>query len=172
MPDLPNLPNITITRARHQLTVKDLLKNYLEPEDLCGDNQYQCDKCVGLRDAVKTTQIEAAPKHLIITLLRFKFDASTCQKVKLLTPVECPESLSLPLSGGEVVRYQLYCVVVHSGQSSEVGHYYTWVRGRQGVEWHKVSDEEVVIVPGEWDQEGQSRRDTPYMLFYQREGFM
>ena len=35
---------ITITRTRrHQLT-KDLLKNYLEPEDLCGDDQYQYDK--------------------------------------------------------------------------------------------------------------------------------
>ena len=172
MPDLPNLPNITITRARHQLTVKDLLKNYLEPEDLSGDNQYQCDKCEGLRDAVKTTQIKAAPKHLIITLLRFKFDASNCQKVKLLTLVDCPESLSVPLSGGEVMRYQLYCVVVHSGQSSEVGHYYSWVRGRQGVEWHKVSDEDVVTVPGKWEQEVQSRRDTPCMLFYQREGLM
>ena len=53
-----------------------------------------------------------------------------------------------------------------------MGHYYTWVRGRQGVEWHKVSDEDVVTVPGKWDQEEQSRRDTPYMLFYQREGLM
>ena len=40
---LPNLPNITITRTRHQLT-NNLMKNYLEPEDLYGDEQYQCDK--------------------------------------------------------------------------------------------------------------------------------
>jgi len=171
MPDLPNLPNITITRTRHQLSVKDLLENYLEPEDLCEDNQYQCDICEGLRDAVKTTQIKAAPKHLIITLLRFEYDASTCQKVKLLTSVECPESLSLPLSGGEVVRYQLYCVVVHSGQSSEVGHYYSWVRGRQGVEWHKVSDEEVLTVPGKWDQEVQSKETLHTCSFTRRRGW-
>jgi len=166
-PDLPNLPNISITRASSKLSVKDLLKNYLEPEYLCEDNQYQCDQCEGLRDAVKTTQIKAAPEHLIVTLLRFKFDSSTCRKVKLLRAVDCPETLSLPVSGGELVSYQLYCVVVHFGQSSEGGHYYSWVRDSE--QWHKVSDEEAEAMPGSWDQEEQGRRDTPYMLFYQRE---
>ena len=87
--------------------------------------------------------------------------------MKLLRAVDCPETLSLPVSGGELVSYQLYCVVVHFGQSSEGGHYYSWVRDSE--QWHKVSDEEVEAMPGSWDQEEQGRRDTPYMLFYQRE---
>ena len=32
-----------------QLSVQDLLSNYLSPEKLCGDNQYRCDGCDGLR---------------------------------------------------------------------------------------------------------------------------
>eukprot|EP00092_Neocalanus_flemingeri_P037138 GFUD01040426.1.p1 GENE.GFUD01040426.1~~GFUD01040426.1.p1 ORF type:complete len:819 (+),score=280.29 GFUD01040426.1:50-2458(+) len=173
-PALAHLPNITISRlpGSNQLALPDLVRKYLAPEDLLGDNQYQCDKCEGLRDAVKTTQIKAAPQHLTITLLRFKYDSSSCRKVKLLTPVECPDTLCLPITGGQVVTYQLYSVVVHSGQSSEGGHYYTWVKGRQGEEWHYVSDEEVETVPSRWDQETQSRTDTPYMLFYRREGLM
>jgi len=172
LPDMSHLPHITIARSRRRLTLEDLIRNFLAPEELYGDNQYQCDSCHGLREAVKTTQIKAPPQHLIITLLRFKYDLSRCQKVKMLVPVECPDILSLPVSGGEEVRYQLYSVVVHSGQSSEVGHYYTWVRGREKEEWHKISDQEVETVPGCWDQGLHSRRDTPYLLFYRREGLV
>jgi len=166
MPRLPNLPTISITRARAKLSVQDLINSYLEPEHLMGDNQYHCDHCLGLRNAVKTTQIKVAPKHLVITLLRFKFIASTCRKVKLLRSIDCPRIFDLPVGDGQV-RYHLYCVVVHFGQSSDGGHYYTLVRDREV--WYKISDEEVETVSGNWDQEERGRRDTPYMLFYQRE---
>ena len=173
VPDLAHLPGISIARARHQLGLPELIRNYLAPEDLAGDNQYQCDVCEGLRDAVKTTQIEAAPKHLIIALLRFKYDHITRRRVKVCTPVECPASILLPTLCGEEVRYQLYSVVVHSGQSSDGGHYYTWVRGRQiEEEWHRVSDMDVETVPGQWNQKIHSRRETPYLLFYCREGLL
>ena len=142
------------------------MKSYLEPEHLIGDNQYHCNHCVGLRNAVKTTKIKVAPKHLIITMLRFKFNASTSRKVKLLRSIDCPLLFHLPVDDGEV-RYHLYCAVVHFGQSSDGGHYYTMVR--DGEKWYKISDEEVETMSSNWDQEEKGRRDTPYVLFYQRE---
>jgi len=165
-PRLPHLPNISITRARAKLSVQDLIKSYLEPEHLIGDNQYHCNNCKGLRNAVKTIQIKTAPKHLVITLLRFKYIASNRRKVKLLRNIDCPRIIDLPVGDGQV-RYHLYCVVVHFGQTSEGGHYYTLVRDKE--EWYKVSDEEVETMSVNWDQEEKRRWDTPYMLFYQRE---
>jgi len=163
---LPNLPNISITRTKHKLSVNDLLLSYLQPENLDGDNQYHCDHCLRLNNAVKTTQIKVAPKHLVITLLRFKYDNATSRKVKLTRSIDCPRIVNLTVGEG-IVRYNLYCVVVHFGLSSEGGHYYTLVRDKE--EWLKVSDEEVEMWSSTWNQEGLGRRDTPYMLFYQME---
>ena len=113
---------------------------------------------------MKTTQIKVAPKHLVITLLRFKYTNS--RKVKLTRSIDCPRIVNLPVGEG-MVRYKLYCVVVHFGLSSEGGHYYALVKDKE--EWLKVSDEEVEMWSSTWNQEVLGRRDTPYMLFYQRE---
>jgi len=166
MPYLPNLPSISITRTRNKLSVNDLLRNYFQPENLEGENQYHCNHCLRLRNAVKTTQIKVAPKHLVVTLLRFKYDNATSRKVKLTRSIDCPRIVNLIVGEG-MVRYNLYCVVVHFGLSSEGGHYYTLVRVKE--EWLKVSDEEVEMASSTWNQEGLGRRDTPYMLFYLRE---
>merc|ERR1719186_74061 len=59
------------------ISVSDLIDNYLASESLDGENQYQCDSCNKKRDARKTTKILTAPAHLNITLLRFKYDRKT-----------------------------------------------------------------------------------------------
>jgi len=163
--DLPL--STTAEEPRGNISVENLIKDYLEPETLNRENQYQCDTCHRLTDAVKTTRMKMLPRHLIITLLRFMFDISSSRKEKLLTRVEVPTTLHLSGSQEGLVKYELYCVIVHSGLSSEVGHYYTLVR-QSGV-WTKVSDEVVETVYGRWDKDLHSMSDTPYMLFYQKE---
>ena len=155
---------------RSSIDVEDLIKDYLKPEVLDGENQYQCDRCHGLRDAVKTTCMKMLPRHLIITLLRFKFEISSKKKEKLLTTVKIPSSLCLSGSREELVIYSLYCVIVHCGLSCEGGHYYTLVRDTHNDVWTRVSDQVVETLPGWWEEELNSTRDTPYMLFYQKEG--
>lgn len=39
------------------LSFSDLLSEFLSEEDLKGDNQYSCDKCGRLRDALKVYRI-------------------------------------------------------------------------------------------------------------------
>merc|ERR1712179_345753 len=167
MLDLPL--STTAEEPRCSIFVEDLIKDYLKPETLNGKNQYQCDTCNVLSDAVKTTRMKIYPKNLIITLLRFKFDISSSRNKKLMTRVQVPTTLYWPGSG-EGLKYELYCVIVHSGLSSEEGHYFTLVRDRQTEVWTKVSDQVVKTVPGWWVKELHSMRDTtPYMLFYQKE---
>ena len=86
------------------------------------------------RDAEKKVVLTSAPAHLNITLLRFKYDTTTQRRVKIMTGVEYPQYLQLPVlapgEGGQASQecYKLYGVVVHSGYTSDGGHYYTWIR--------------------------------------------
>ena len=48
-----------------------MLQATLASELLTGDNQYQCDSCGGLRDATKALRLVAAPRVLVLVLLRF-----------------------------------------------------------------------------------------------------
>eukprot|EP00090_Calanus_glacialis_P013279 TRINITY_DN21915_c0_g1_i1.p1 TRINITY_DN21915_c0_g1~~TRINITY_DN21915_c0_g1_i1.p1 ORF type:complete len:657 (-),score=229.25 TRINITY_DN21915_c0_g1_i1:81-2051(-) len=180
-PTDPQTPSITITPPQQQpqptsnpkqLGVSDLISHYLAPETLDGDNQYQCDNCTMLRDAVKTTRLSAAPEYLNITLLRFKYDRSTNRRAKVFTTIDYPQELNLPVKGGDVT-YQLYSVVVHSGYSSDGGHYYTWAKpDSQATTWLVLNDSQVTEASWAQFKQQTSRlsRDTAYLLFYQRVG--
>jgi len=156
------------TSSSKQLGVPDLIHHYLVPESLSGENQYQCDQCNMLRDAVKTLRLLSAPQYLNITLLRFKYDKAASRRVKIFTPLDYPEQLSLNVSGVDIL-YELHCIVVHSGYSSEGGHYYSWVKEKTG-SWLVKNDSRVTSIT--WSQIKHQAttlsRDTPYLLFYQR----
>ena len=79
---------------------------------------------------VLRARVTSPPECLVITLLRFKCDTSTQRRVKIMTGVEYPQYLQLPVGApGEGEEcYKLYGVVVHSGYTSDGGHYYTWIR--------------------------------------------
>jgi len=154
------------------MSVSDLIQHYLAPELLTGGNQYQCDHCNMLRDAVKTVCVCAGPEYLNITLLRFKYDRATQRRAKVFTAVDYPEYLSLPVSGA-VSLYRLYSVVVHSGYSSDGGHYYTWCHNHTPDTAWIVLNDSVATTTSTWDtfkqQTSKLSRDTAYLLFYQRQ---
>ena len=104
-----------------------MLNGYLKPEKLDGDNKYQCEKCGGLEDAIKTIDILESPYHLKCTLMRFEYDRERGSKRKIMTDIKYELSLKLPC-GNEEELFSLYAVVVHSGTSSDSGHYYTYAR--------------------------------------------
>ena len=90
VPDIPETPSITITpphqaqppTAQPPLTVSDLIDHYLAPESLSGENQYQCDHCNMLRDAVKTNSLRAAPVYMNV-----KYDRATNRRAKVFTTI-------------------------------------------------------------------------------------
>ena len=81
-----------------KLTVQTLVDNYLAEEMFDGENQYQCDRCNGLRDAVKSTRILEGPEHLMCTLMRFKYDRAQSRKSKVFTDVDYELRIRLPVS--------------------------------------------------------------------------
>ncbi|KAM4795218.1 ubiquitin carboxyl-terminal hydrolase 35 [Rhinophrynus dorsalis] len=131
---------------RGSLSLSDLINHFLCPEMLTAENKYRCETCVSLQDAEKVVELSAGPQYLILTLLRFSFDLKTMKRRKILDNVSVPLVLKLPVhvtcaesdlscfgktSLAEVhhsVNYDLCTVIVHSGLSSESGHYYCYAR--------------------------------------------
>ncbi|CAG8477592.1 1158_t:CDS:10, partial [Dentiscutata heterogama] len=70
-----------------KLSLDDMLFEFFTPEELNEDNQYFCDKCNGLQDAVKTTQIIVPPRYLILSLNRFEYDKRYARRIKIMTPI-------------------------------------------------------------------------------------
>lgn len=168
------------------LSVPDLVNYFLAPEILDEENAYFCEKCISLQRAEKSLKVVSAPEYLILTLLRFSYDAKCHVRRKILdnvtipslmrlpvqapsTSTQCSSSTSSPLQvdspessenlakklkpsqkdeeegeeqqinrGGNIpvqsVPYVLCSVVMHSGVSSESGHYYSYGRNISGAD--------------------------------------
>ena len=187
-------------------TVAQLLDNYLQPETLTGDNKYRCDACASLQDAERSLRITSGPECLILTLLRFAYDAKAKKRTKimqevvyrktLLVPVHSDVSTAssdtsgshTPISNDSTCTYDVYglCgVVVHSGLSSDAGHYYCYARHCKHREtpasddrsddvdyfedrWFLFNDARVTFTSFSSFSDVTRRfvQDTPYLLFY------
>ncbi|KAL3284292.1 hypothetical protein HHI36_018450 [Cryptolaemus montrouzieri] len=139
-------------------SVTSLLHYYLQPEKLCGDNQYHCDKCKGLTDGERVTHIIETPRRLILTLKHFGYDSVSQQKTKLLHRVKLEDYIQL----GEI-NYELYAAVVHCGSSVDSGHYYTFAKDNE--DWYKFNDC-LVLKTTAMQLCELKPPETPYILFY------
>ena len=203
---------------------------YLHPEKLTGENQYHCNKCKSLQDGVKTMKVLEGPKHLMCTLMRFKYDRKLNRKSKVFTDVKYELDLRIPVtntqnmgdipnqtktdqkqfpekmvennmhktkitknqqvysngkenSSSEDELYSLYAIVVHSGYSSDGGHYFTYSKVPKNSEdtsdssetsnddlWYIFNDSKVTYSTFESfiNMSKKFPVDTAYVLFYQK----
>ncbi|KFR01068.1 Ubiquitin carboxyl-terminal hydrolase 38, partial [Nipponia nippon] len=174
--------------GKNTLSVTDLLNYFLAPEILSGDNKYYCEKCASLQNAEKTMQIIEEPEYLILTLLRFSYDPKCHIRRKILDNVSLPLVLELPVkrATSPLAVVSAGCsVVVHSGVSSESGHYYSYARNVTGPctvveneldtemprEWFLFNDSRVTFTSFQSVQKITSRfpKDTAYVLFYKKQ---
>ncbi|XP_045021737.1 ubiquitin carboxyl-terminal hydrolase 35 [Bubalus bubalis] len=166
-------------------SVLDLVNYFLSPERLTSENRYHCESCASLQDAEKVVELSQGPRYLILTLLRFSFDLRTMRRRKILDDVSVPLLLRLPLAGGRGQAYDLCSVVVHSGLSSESGHYYCYARegaARPALapgaaerpepdnQWYLFNDTRVSFSSFESVSNVTSffPKDTAYVLFYRQ----
>lgn len=146
----------------HAQTVQRALQRFTTGEALDGANKYKCPKQNRPVRAVKRITIEEAPRVLIVQLKRFEFSLSGR---KISRPVDFDEALDLsPFMSHRPATpalYDLYGVLVHQGHSMHSGHYYCFLKGAGGGEWHKFDDTRVHTTSAR-NVLGQ----LPYILFY------
>lgn len=143
-------------------SVQALLEFYLQPEQLCGENRYWCDRCGALSNAERSLQVTQTPRHLILTLKHFRYDPKSQQRAKLFQRVRYDPVIELNSS-----RYNLCAAVVHSGPSVDSGHYYTFARDNLST-WYKFNDS-WVSRSSMAELSSLQQPSTPYVLFYQRQ---
>ncbi|XP_076831047.1 ubiquitin carboxyl-terminal hydrolase 38 [Brachyhypopomus gauderio] len=196
----PERPGPEQPGAEPALFLADLVEYFLAPEVLEEENCYFCERCGSLQRAERTMRVVVAPEYLILTLLRFSYDATCHVRRKILDNVGIPMGMGLPVhrlhpppgstpssstplssssspvrvdspeagenlakklkpsqkeeeeeedgftdcrreggeggeeSGLQLVPYTLSSVVMHSGMSSESGHYYSYGRNVSGTD--------------------------------------
>lgn len=143
------------------LSITKLIYYYLQPERLCGDNQYHCEACSTLTDGEKVTHITEIPSRLILTVKHFCYDVKLQQKSKLLHRVKLDNIIAL-----NNISYELYAAVVHFGSRADSGHFYTLAR--DGDDWFKFNDCSVVKTTLEFLTKLKPP-ETPYILYYRRQ---
>ena len=70
--------------CQFQHPYKTLQASYLEPEVLCGDNQYFCERCARKVDAERQVALRALPPYLCLSLQRFYFKPEVDRMVTVL----------------------------------------------------------------------------------------
>lgn len=139
----------------------------------------------------------------MITLKRFSYDFQTMMKSKILNNVDYPVSFRLPvvplekvgstesrlissdwsdskLDSDQFPTYGLYAVIVHSGASADVGHYYCYARSSDATHindeespdapWMLFNDHDVSVSSFKDLKAVTARhpKDSAYILFYRR----
>ncbi|KAF9377808.1 Ubiquitin carboxyl-terminal hydrolase 38 [Podila verticillata] len=140
-------------------------------------NMYFCDKCQSLQAATRFTMLGALPLNLIVSVNRFEFDTKRSRRIKMNTPIHLSESIQVRVQEShEAQVYDLYGVVIHSGESANHGHYYTYAKEPDepgSVDaWLLYNDTNISRSSFDGMQQAlkSSRADTPYMLFFRRTG--
>ncbi|KAI8350750.1 hypothetical protein B0O80DRAFT_457403 [Mortierella sp. GBAus27b] len=130
---------------RDNCTLMDCLEEFVEPEDLTGEDQYFCSACCSLQDASREIKLEKLPNVLNIQLMRFVYDNVTWTKKKSKDTIRFPQVIDVSglLRTSDIAEYELTAVLVHSGPSAHSGHFLAHVLQRESNKWFVLNDEEV-----------------------------
>ncbi|KAG0205463.1 Ubiquitin carboxyl-terminal hydrolase 35 [Mortierella sp. NVP41] len=182
---------IPLPPAESPLDLQSMVDIFPSVEELNeeNNNMYRCDKCQELRAASRFTMLASLPTNLIVSLNRFRFDVQRSRRIKINTPIRLAESVQVRAQDGHDRQgYELYAVVVHTGESANHGHYYTYAKDSgpspttvdsasssttsEAVKstWLLYNDTSVTVSSFETMQQtlANSRADTPYILFFRK----
>ncbi|XP_056392496.1 ubiquitin carboxyl-terminal hydrolase 40 isoform X2 [Hyla sarda] len=112
---------------------ESLYSMYVEEEIFDGDNLYRCGACDRLVPAAKSAKLGKLPPFLTISLLRFNFDFTKCERYKETSRYSFPTRLNIrPFCEqnhleDSVQMYELFSVIIHKG-GCYGGHYHVYIR--------------------------------------------
>ncbi|KAG4302323.1 hypothetical protein PCANB_001427 [Pneumocystis canis] len=146
-------------------SVEEALAMYVRAEKLTESNRYKCEKCNVLVDFQKQSTIYILPPILTLHLKRFSFNKAS-KMFKISRYIRYGETLELgpymSQKKEKSIMYDLIGVVVHSGNDTRCGHYYSFCKSSNGT-WMHFNDERVSTVSLQTVLKQQA-----YILLYSR----
>ncbi|KAF9353512.1 Ubiquitin carboxyl-terminal hydrolase 35 [Mortierella sp. NVP85] len=107
-----------------------------------------------------------------------KYYCDHCQSLQDAKRITLATSIKMRIQEGhEAIDYNLYAVVIHTGESANCGHYYTYAKVSEDpgteqdkIPWLLYNDTSVTTSSFEAMQQtlARDRADTPYMLFFRQ----
>uniref|UniRef100_A0A8C9RC55 Ubiquitin specific peptidase 40 n=1 Tax=Scleropages formosus TaxID=113540 RepID=A0A8C9RC55_SCLFO len=106
---------------------------FVEEEMFEGNNLYRCSRCNVLVEAAKSAKLRKLPPFLTMSLLRFNFDFTKCERYKETGRYTFPLSINLKPFCEQAERpeseytYELFSVIIHKG-GCYGGHYHVYIK--------------------------------------------
>ncbi|KAK2466050.1 hypothetical protein APHAL10511_001692 [Amanita phalloides] len=141
-------------------SVRDALHKFIAVDYLKGADKYKCEKCKKHVIAEKQFTIHEAPMVLTVHLKRF-----SPMGRKISHHVDYDDRLSLHpymSEGKHGLLYSLYGVICHAGGGPNSGHYFAFIKDKDG-RWWEMNDEIVSQIGG-----APVGKKNAYILFYMR----
>ena len=133
-----------------------------KPNKLTGDNQFLCNNCRKLQDALTIYYILEPPKKLLINIdygKNKKYQPSNIQIDDIINITEF-----IPFDYGQQIKYRILGICTHYGSSGRYGHYVAFCRNRDTDKWYEFNDSSCSEVKDKKRIYGGS----PYLLLYER----
>ncbi|KAF8914202.1 hypothetical protein CPB84DRAFT_1669630 [Gymnopilus junonius] len=138
-------------------SLREALRKFVAIDYLKGADKYKCEKCKKYVNAEKRFTIHEAPLVLTVHLKRF---SPLGRKISHLLQYDQELTLKPYMSAGEFgPSYSLYGVICHAGGGPNSGHYYAFIKGRDG-SWWEMNDDIVSRTSPPTDKK------NAYILFY------
>ncbi|XP_059172661.1 ubiquitin carboxyl-terminal hydrolase 8-like [Physella acuta] len=130
--------------ASSKCSLKDCIKEFLNPELMTGSSKWKCPQCKVERDSKKKIDIWKLPPILLIGLNRFHAEGMWMQKKTTFVDFPLVDLDFSPYIIGPRPRnkYNLYGVSNHYG-TMEGGNYTAFCRNSANKKWYKFDDQDV-----------------------------
>ena len=136
--------------------------NNKKSEYFAGENQNYCNLCKQLCNSIYTSNIYSSPNVLILILNRGKGNVFD---VKLYFN-ETIDITDYVLNKDSRIKYSLYGVITHIGQSGPSAHFVASCKSPVDFKWYRYNDALVNRINN--FQKDILEFGTPYILFYQK----
>ncbi|KAK4348873.1 hypothetical protein RND71_031628 [Anisodus tanguticus] len=127
--------------------LEESLDDYLNVEELQGDNQYYCDSCATRVDATRSIKLRSLPAVLNFQLKRCIFLPNTTTRKKMTSAFCFPEELNMTRRISEHFQseliYDLSAILIHKGSAANSGHYVAHIKNENTQQWWEFDDEHV-----------------------------
>eukprot|EP00501_MAST-03F_sp_TOSAG23-6_P001789 GSMAST32.ASY1.ANO1.1867.1 assembled CDS len=151
--------DLSLELPRGVSSISDALQMFTQTETLDYNNMYKCSRCKKLSRAKKKISIHQSPQILMLHLKRFRRQIAYPETLNMNKYISDSSNTIHNHSN----NYELYSVLVHSGDSLSCGHYYSLNKTTSGI-WFCMDDSSVsqVGIKEVLNQSGA------YILFYRR----